>query len=252
MLQIPRVAIGRAYVFPNGGLQPPDASGIELSVIQNLSCEFSGKGIELRGQQLYPIDARVVDVSGKLKFSVGEWSLGQLNNLFFGSTLTTGSITEQIYADEPHTVGVASPPGVVTVDNPVGFEQVLCVAYALNGSNLTEIPSGTPAQGQYTVSSGGGFQFSTADDGLPVLISYVSGGTGAQLQINNNLQAQSPKIGFAYYNAADGSGAYLPNTIITSVKPMELGRDKFAMCECDGQVFCPTGSPVGYLLQENY
>jgi hypothetical protein len=252
MLQIPRVAIGRAYVFPNGGLQPPDASGIELSVIQNLSCEFSGKGIELRGQQLYPIDARVVDVSGKLKFSVGEWSLEQLNSLFFGSTLTTGAITEQIYADEPHTVGAASPPGVVTVDNPVGFEQVLCVANALNGSNLTEIPSGTPAQGQYTVSSGGGFQFSSADDGLPVLISYISAGTGAQLEIVNNLQAQSPKIGFAYFNAADGSGAYLPNVVITGLKPMELKRDAFAMCEVDGQVLCPFGQPVAYLLQSQY
>src|SRR5580692_2646995 len=119
MLFTPKFAIGHIFVYPQGGQQPANASGTELSTIQDFSAEFAGKGVELRGQFLYPVDARVADVSGKLKFKVGEWSLEQLNNLFFGGTLTTGSITDQVYADELQTIPTSTL--TVTVTNSAGF-----------------------------------------------------------------------------------------------------------------------------------
>src|SRR5208282_1468077 len=101
---------------------------------------FTGKGVELRGQYLYAIDARVTDVSGKGKFKVGEWNLEQLNNLFFAGSITEGTTNEQVYADEPHTVP-SSSPYTVTVMVPTGFEQPLAVAYASDLSNLDEVVS---------------------------------------------------------------------------------------------------------------
>src|SRR5271168_2990244 len=107
MLYTPKFAIGNIFVYPNGGLQPSGAegtSGTELEVVQDFSVEFTGKGVELRGQQLYAIDARVTDISGKGKFKVGEWNLEQINNLFFAGTVTSGTTNEQVYADESHVI----------------------------------------------------------------------------------------------------------------------------------------------------
>jgi hypothetical protein len=250
MLFTPKFAIGHLYVYPNGGLQPTNASGTELQVIQDFSVDFAGKAVELRGQFLYPIDARVADISLKGKFKVGEWSLEQLNNIFFAGTVTTGSITDQVYADELYTVP-ASAPYTVTVTNAAGFVQPLSVALASNYSNLDEVAT-SPAAGQYTASAGGAFGFNVAQAGQQVLISYLAGGTGAQLSVPNNLQGQSPVVGIAGYNAADGNGFLFPNCRVSGIKPIDLKNNAYAMNEVDFQVYCPTGQAVCQILQTNY
>lgn len=248
MLFTSKFGIGHIWVTPNGGLQAPNASGVELNTIQDFSVDFSGKGVELRGQFLYPVDARVADINAKGKFKVGEWSLEQLNTLFFGGTIaTTGNDIPT--ADEPHTIP-SSGPYTVQVTNFTGFVQPLTVAYASDLSNLDEVLSLT-APGQYTVNvSTGTFTFfGGADAGVAVVISYLSTGAGASLTIPNNLQGQSPILGIAAINSADGNGILLPNVRVTGMKPVELKMNAFAMCEVDFNVFCPPGASVGQLIQ---
>ena len=253
MLYTPKFAIGNIFVYPNGGLTPTGASGTELEVIQDFSVEFAGKGVELRGQQLYPIDARVTDVSGKGKFKVGEWSLEQLNNVFFAGAISLSATTtnEQPYADESHVIP-SSPPYTVTVTHATAFVQPLCVLEAV-GSSLTSFDevAVVSAAGQYSV-SGSVFTFDVADAGATVLISYVAGGANASLNIPNNLQGQSPVIGIVGYNAADGNGFFFPYCRVTGVKPLELTMNKYAMNEVDFQVFAPLGQPVGQIIQASY
>lgn len=251
MLYTPKFAIGNIYVYPNGGLQPTNASGTELEVVQDFSVEFTGKGVELRGQQLYAIDARVTDISGKGKFKVGEWNLEQINNLFFAGTITEGATNEQVYADESHVIP-SSNPLTITVTNSTGFVQPLAVLQAV-GSSLTNFDEVTVLSGanQYTV-SGATFSFDAANAGQTVLISYVANGTNASLNIPNNLQGQSPVVGIAGYNAADGNGWFFPFCRVTGVKPLDLTMNKYAMNEVDFQVYAPLGQPVGQIIQSNY
>ena len=254
MLFTPKFAIGHCFVYPNGGLQPADASGTELSTIQDFSVDFAGKAVELRGQFLYPVDARVADISAKGKFKVGEWNLEQLNNLFFGGTITLPSVSpvtlsETVYADELWTI--PGTPYQITVTNTAGFVQPLSVAWASDLSNFDEVAI-TPLTQQYTATGGGLFTFNAGDTGKQVLISYISGGTGASLSVPNNLQGQSPVVGITGYNAADGNGFLFPNCRISGIKPLDLKNNAYAMCEVDFQVFCPYGQAVAQLLQSNY
>lgn len=250
MLFTPKFAIGHIFVTPNGGLQPANASGTELSTIQDFSVDFTGKGVELRGQFLYPVDARVTDIAPKGKFKVGEWNLEQLNNLFYaGTTSLTGN--DLPYADELQTIP-STPPYTIQVTNHTGFVQPLTVAYASDLSNLDEVTS-VSAVGQYSVNdSTGTFTFYSGDVGQQVLISYVSTGTTAALTIPNNLQGQSPVISIAAINAADGNGFLFPNCRITGIKPLDLKNNAYAMNEVEFMVYCPFGQSVGQILQTNF
>lgn len=252
MLLTPKFGIGHVFVAPNGGFQPLNASGTELSTIQDFSVDFAGKEVELRGQFLYAVDARVADISLKGKFKVGEWSIEQLNNLFWAGTLN--SSPEQIVADELGTViTVGSPPtaGTYQVTLHTGFVQILSVAYASNGSNLDEV-SGSPLQGQYNIdNSTGTLTFNDADDGVQILVSYVTaGGLGASVSIPNNLQGQSPVVSIAGINAADGNGWLFPNCRVTAIKPLDLKNNAFGMNEVSFSVFCPAGQAVGQIFQQ--
>jgi hypothetical protein len=250
MLFTPKFAIGHIFVTPNGGLQPANASGTELSTIQDFSVDFTGKGVELRGQFLYAVDARVTDIATKGKFKVGQWSLEQLNNLFYAGTVTnTGNAIP--YADELHTIP-GSSPYTVTVTNTAGFVQPLTVAYASDLSNLDEVASG-PTVGQYSVNpSTGVFTFAAADEGEQVLISYVATGTGASISIPNNLQGESPVVSLAAINAADGNGFLFPNCRVTGIKPLDLKNNAYAMNEVEFMVYCPFGQAVGQIIQQNF
>lgn len=254
MLLTPKVAIGHVYVYPNGGLQPAGASGTELSTIQDFSVDFAGKDIELRGQFLYAVDARVVDISLKGKFKVGQWSIEQLNNLFWAGTLNLEPT--QIIPDELGTPSnMSSPPSASSYTlavNPTEVSQVITVAYASNGSNLDEVYETPTEVGTYQVAPDGVINFvESGGDDVPMLFSYeTSGGTGASVSIPNNLQGQSPVVSIAGVNGADGNGWLFPNCRVTSIKPLDLKSNAYAMNEVAFTVYCPSGQPVGQIFQQ--
>lgn len=255
MLLTPKVAIGHVYVYPNGGLQPANASGTELSTIQDFSVDFAGKDIELRGQFLYAVDARVVDISLKGKFKVGQWSIEQLNNLFWAGTLNLEPT--QIIPDEMGTPSNAgSPPSASSYTlqvNPTEVITVITVAYASNGSNLEQTTNNPPTEaGTYYVAEDGVINFvESGDDDVPMLFSYeTAGGAGASVSIPNNLQGQSPVVSIAGVNGADGNGWLFPNCRVTSIKPLDLKSNAYAMNEVAFTVYCPSGQAVGQIFQQ--
>jgi hypothetical protein len=245
-------AIGNAFINPVGGLLPVNASPFQLNTIQDISVEFTGKVEELRGQLLYAVDARLTDVGVKGKFTVGQWSLDQLNNLFFAGVISdTADGVDNIVPDEAHTVPL-SAPYTIDVTDEAGWSEDLGVSYAANAQSFDRV---TPSiAGQYTVAAGA-YTFDIADAGAQVLISYVNAtGSGSSLYVPNNLQGQSPSFEFVVWNPIGGgvagyNGIRLYNCVAQGVKPLTAKNNKFSMNEVDFMAYCPSGDYVGELIR---
>ena len=78
---------------------------------------------------------------------------------------------------EQHTIPSMSP-FTITVNNAATFLSNTQVIYTVTQVKLTQVNS-SPTQGQYTVSPGGVYTFSSSDAGLSVQISYTYNGGGS-------------------------------------------------------------------------
>jgi hypothetical protein len=248
-------AIGHVFLNPTGGLLPTNATPFELETITDVSLDYKGKNVELRGQYLVPVDARMADVSFSGKFTIGSYSLVQLNTILFAGTMATGTV-DRINADEAHSVPGTSTY-TITVTNAAGYQEDLGVSYGLASANAGaqfERVTSVSQQGQYSVNTTSGvYTFMSGDANAPVLISYVDdGGPGASLVIPNNLQGQSPIFELVALNSGQGSGFVgyrFYNCRATSAKILSGKNNDFNKIEIDFSVFCPVGQAVGELLQ---
>lgn len=253
-------AIGNVFLNPVSGLLPADAAPQQLNTIQDISIDWAGKGVELRGQLLYAIDARLADVSLKGKFTVGQYSLDMLNVLFFAGTLAEGSTQDTVVPDSPQVIPNTSLSFAVKI---AGATEDLGVSYQSNGSNFDRVSVG-PSTGQYTFSTStnpgyGTWTFNSAEDGVNIFISYIVPGTAATLSIPNNLQGYSPNFELVGWNPVGGqapstayNGFRVFNCVATGMKPITYKRDGFNMVEVDFLAYCPTGQSVAELIQTNY
>lgn len=83
--------------------------------------------------------------------------------------------------NEAHNI--PANPYQVTVTNAASFGIDQGVTYAVGGAALTLIASGTPAAGQYTVTSAGLYTFAAADTGKGVLINYITDAIPSDLEL---------------------------------------------------------------------
>jgi hypothetical protein len=249
-------AIGNVFFNPTAGSLNALPTPFEAKTIENISLDWKGKNVELRGQYLVPVDARMADVSLTGKFTIGTWNLQQLQQLLFGNaTIADGG--DRINADEAQTipsVAGGSPAGYfVTVTNAAGFSEDLGVSYQANSGQFLKVASPTVA-GEYSVSAGGVYSFAAADKGLGVYISYVDTGalTGASLTIPNNLQGQTPQFEMVALIPGTGSG-FLGYRFYacraTSAKILTGKNNDFQKLEIDFSVYCPVNANVGELIQ---
>lgn len=125
-------------------------------------------------------------ITGKAKF--GQIIGKHVNDLFFGQTMNAGQKLTAL--DEAQSVP-ASPPYTVTVTNSGAFVDDWGVRYSVTGLPLIRV-SGSPVQGQYSVSAGT-YTFASADAGAAVLISYrYTTASGVQLNIRQQLMGFAP------------------------------------------------------------
>jgi len=255
-------AIGNVYFNPNSGLLPANPTPQELKTITEITLDYKGKNVELRGQYLVPVDARMADVSITGKFTVGTWNLNQLNQLLFAGTVNTSNV-DRINADEPQSVPGPSGPYTVQVANHAGFMEDLGVSYQSNSGQFQKIagatgPTGLTGPGVYKVDpTTGTYTFSGvtgADASAGVFISYVDdGGVGASLTIPNNLQGQSPQFELVALipgqTAAGFVGYRFYACRATGMKILTGKNNDFQKVEVDFAVYCPIGANVGELIQ---
>ena len=67
-------AIGNVFINPNSGLLPANPTPFELKTITEITLDYKGKHVPLRGQYLVPVDARIADVEFTGKFTIGTGS----------------------------------------------------------------------------------------------------------------------------------------------------------------------------------
>jgi hypothetical protein len=248
-------AIGNIFINPNAGLLPSGATPFELKTITEITLDYKGKNVELRGQYLVPVDARMADVSFTGKFTVGTFNLNQLNNILFAGSLNTAT-PDNIVPDEAGTVPAISGPHTIQVAGHATFIEDLGVSYASNSGQFERVNSVTQA-GQYSVDvSTGTYTFDVADASAKVLISYVNTvTTGAALTIPNNLQGQSPQFELAaWIPASAGSTAGFNGYRFfacraTGAKILSGKNADFNKVEVDFAVYCPVNANVGELIQ---
>jgi hypothetical protein len=194
---------GVLYGYPNSGNLAANPTPYRFGVLQDAQVDFKGDLKKLYGQQQFAVaKARgKIDVTVKAKLAVLDPNL--LNQLYFAQAGATG-IT--LVADgEAQTVPAASPY-TVTVNNAAAFAMDYGVQYAATQQQLTRLASGTPAQGQYTVSAGGAYTFAAADEGAGVLISYTytSATRGETITLTNQLLGYAPNFRALLYNTTSG------------------------------------------------
>lgn len=249
-------AIGHVYINPTAGLLPANPTPFELETITEISLDYKGKNVELRGQYLVPVDARMADVSISGKFTIGTWNLNQLNNLLFAGTLNIADV-DRINADEFHNPGALSPPEYTfQVTNYASFTEDLGLSYALGatqpGSQLERVES-VEEIGQYSYDAETGTYTVYTGDSGPFNVSYIdNNGVGASLSIPNNLQGQSPQFEFVALNSGSGSGFVgyrFYNCRATGAKLLTGKNNDFNKIEIDFSVYCPVGQNVGELIQ---
>lgn len=164
---------GVLFVNPNAGNQTTNPTPGQILTLQDVSIDISVDLKELRGAKQWPEDVAPGDFKGSGKFGTGRIDQQIFSNIFFGNTPTTGMV--QSVQGEPWSVP-GTGPYTVTVTNSANFSEDLGVQYAsgtggAGGGRFTRLPSGTPAQGQYTVAAGV-YTFAAADTGAAILINY--------------------------------------------------------------------------------
>jgi hypothetical protein len=168
-----------------------NSTPVRLGTMQDISIDISSDLKELYGQNQYAVaiarGKSKIDCKAKFATISGE----VYNNLFFGGTLTTGSVSAAY--QEAQTIP-ASSPYTVTVTNGAHFAQDLGPRYAATGIPFTLVAS-SPTVGQYTVNATTGvYTFAAADEGVAVLIDYLYtvSTTGTTVAAGNPLMGITP------------------------------------------------------------
>lgn len=170
----------------------------------DVSVDITQELKELVGQYKFPDDVAPAAAKVTGKFSVGRIDMALFNQIFFaanssnagwvGGGQTTGTKQQTPLPGESQTIPSSPGPYTVTVTNSAHFTEDLGVRYASNFQAFTKLATGSPAVGQYTVSSGT-YTFASGDAGLGVYITYVwtpTGSTGYTVPLNQQLMGYGP------------------------------------------------------------
>lgn len=186
---------GVLFVNPNAGNLATNPTPGQILTLQDVSIDISQDLKELRGATKWPEDIAPADMKGSGKFGTGRVDQQVFNNVFFANASSTGIV--QAVQGESGTVP-ASSVYTVTVTNSAQFDEDFGVQYAsgiggAGAGRFTRIPTGTPTQGQYTVSAGV-YTFAAADANAAVLISYsfTASAVGTTISVINENMGFGP------------------------------------------------------------
>jgi len=164
----------------------------QFGSLQDVSLDISFDTKELYGMYQFPdmIARGKGKITGKAKFARVNGK--QLNDLFFGQTVSAGQTLAQL--DQAASVPASPFQITITPPNSGTFVEDQGVRYASTGEPLTRVASG-PTQGQYTL-SGAQYTFASADNGANILISYTYSvsATGATVAVTNQLMGFAPNF----------------------------------------------------------
>ena len=237
------------YAFGSGTLigKRTDLTGTPpclLGTLDTVSLDFDRKIEMLLGQYNMAVAAGGGEfkITGKAKYA--RLQATQINNLFLGQTLTANSMVEMT-TGETGTVASAS----VTVANSATFVEDYGVFYASTGAQFSPVAS-SPAQGQYSVSSGI-YTFNSADNGAAVLIYYsYTIASGNKISLANQLMGPLPmfeislKETFNYFGTSKDLLVKL-NACVSPKLSLPFSNQKFTVAEFDFQAIADASNNIG-------
>lgn len=219
---------------------------------QNFSLDTAVDLKELKGLYQYPDDVAPGDKKITGKFEFGQPDLDLLNQSLLAATRTTGG--PQTVWNEPHSIPAATPFTVTTTQSTT-FTTDLGVSYAgAPPAGFTQqfqrVPS-APTQGQYSVAAGV-YTFSTADEGVAVVISYAytpASPAGFQIEVNNELMGYGPQCELWVANRyKQTSAGLIPGIKLYAVKfgktSLPFKRDNYVMQSMDFSAFADASGRV--------
>lgn len=246
------------YGFGSGiliGTAQTDATGTALAtptptqfgIMQNASVDMSFDLKELFGQYQFPvaIGRGKGKITGKAQFA--QVNGLTLNSLFFGQTLTTGTLAEVI-----DTTGASIPTTPFTITPTVPGSGTWATDLGVldsTGIPLTRVVSG-PTTGQYSVAAGI-YTFAAADTGKVVRINYqytASSTVAKKLTVSNLLMGQAPTFRADLMIPYGGKQFVLtlPNCV-SSKLAIATKIDDFTIPELDWSSFADASNNVAYL-----
>ena len=232
---------GVLVATPSGGAPQ------QFGTLQDASVEFDFSVKQLLGQFQFPVAVArgAGKITGNAKFANINGPL--LSKIFFNTTPIVG---QKLWAYNEAATIPAVGPYTVTVANAAHFDADLAVAYAATGVQLQQIPSGTPATGQYTVAAGV-YTFASADDGKAVLItySYTQSSTGSAAVIPNNLMGVAPTFQIDFYqtnpNIAGAQWSLRLYACMSSKLSLASKLEDFTIPEMDFSAFANAANNLG-------
>jgi hypothetical protein len=219
------------------GVAVPLATPLRVAGLQEFSLDFSGDLKEYHGQNRYALAIAMgkVKTTGKMKGAIIDGR--SLNTLFFGGTITTGTI-KSIYADVAGITVAATVATVPATDTGIAGAAWVDDLGVVNASGIALVKvASAPVTGQYSV-TGGTYTFAAADVGTTVYRSYTYSAavaTARRIALDNVTMGVAPRMKLFYQGTFDNRRCLLELNSITSTK---LGlfsskNDDFSVPEID-------------------
>jgi hypothetical protein len=186
--------------------------------------------------------------TGKAKYAT--ISLGLMNAMFFGQTLTTGGT--QLAANEAHTVP-AITPFVVTPTNINTYAADQGVQYVGLPPQPLTLTSGAPGtSGLYeapAAATTGAYTFNSLDASAAVLINYLyTVTTGQNIALSNLILGTTPTFKAVFRNRDPKTGLYdtlIINQATSGKLAFSSKTSDYTMPELDFEIFPDANGNIG-------
>ena len=243
----------KQYAFGTGTLIGTSAAAgstpLGFGALQNASVDFSFTTKPLFGQ--YNFALSVARGQGKIAIKAASAEISGLryNQLFFDAALAAGM--QAFSVGEVHSVPAATPY-TVTVTNSATFLDDQGVVYGATGLPL-QLVTGTPAQGQYSVSAGV-YTFAAADASAPIYITYryTVAASGQTLTITNQLLGVAPTFALVFSMTYQGAQFnFKLNNCVSNKLTIATKLEDFMMPDFEAEAFADAAGNIGTMSFAN-
>ncbi len=243
----------KQFAFGTGTLIGTSAAAgstpLGFGALQNASVDFSFTTKPLFGQ--YNFALSVARGQGKIAIKAASAEISGLryNQLFFDAALAAGM--QAFSVGEVHSVPAATPY-TVTVTNSATFLDDQGVVYGATGLPL-QLVTGTPAQGQYSVSAGV-YTFAAADASAPIYITYryTVAASGQTLTITNQLLGVAPTFALVFSMTYQGAQFnFKLNNCVSNKLTIATKLEDFMMPDFEAEAFADAAGNIGTMSFAN-
>ena len=224
-----------------------NATPINFGLVQEVQLDLQFTAKELYGQFQFPVAVARGQAKASGKAKMAQISGLAFNNLFFGSSLTSGQLATSF--GEAQSVP-ASTPFTVSVANASAWQDDYGIVYAATGLPLTKVAS-APAAGQYSAAAGI-YTFNSADAGKGLLVSYTYTvtGSGQQFTLANPLLGATPTFQAQLYTTFQGKPVNVKLfNCVSSKLTFATKLEDFVIPELDFDIFA---NAAGNVLQWSF